>query len=153
MVRLNFAKDGIRTAHLWCWKRLLYQLSHHPCPIYYRLNLPLCSVYRYECALTSQSNQQPVWTLGLAFGLLHSRLFVVNLSLSQTIIGVFLISQLRFLFWVEWQETNQNWKLSFKKIEDSRNRTRNLAVARREPTLLKHRQCRCHEVNSAERSM
>ena len=29
---INFADDWIRTADLWYWKRLLYQLSHNHCP-------------------------------------------------------------------------------------------------------------------------
>ena len=32
MLNVKFANDWIRTADLWCWKRLLYQLSHHHCP-------------------------------------------------------------------------------------------------------------------------
>ena len=29
--RSNFANDGIQTTDIWCWKRPLYQLSHHHC--------------------------------------------------------------------------------------------------------------------------
>ena len=28
----SFANDWIRTTDLWCWRRLLYQLSHNHCP-------------------------------------------------------------------------------------------------------------------------
>ena len=31
MFNKNFADDWIRTADLWCWKQLLYQLSHNHC--------------------------------------------------------------------------------------------------------------------------
>ena len=31
MVNINFADDLIRTADLWSWKQLLYQLSHNLC--------------------------------------------------------------------------------------------------------------------------
>ena len=33
----KFANDWIRTADLWCWKRLLYQLSHNHIPIRLKL--------------------------------------------------------------------------------------------------------------------
>ena len=35
----NDVGDGIRTADLWCRKRLLYQLSHHNCPVLPNLEL------------------------------------------------------------------------------------------------------------------
>ena len=31
----SFDDDWIRTADFWCWKRLLYQLSHNHCPTYF----------------------------------------------------------------------------------------------------------------------
>ena len=39
MFNIFFADDWIRTADLWHWKRLLYQLSHNHCPKNYPLLL------------------------------------------------------------------------------------------------------------------
>ena len=33
MYIVNFADDWIRTAEVWYWKRLLYQLCHNHCPV------------------------------------------------------------------------------------------------------------------------
>ena len=54
---LKIADDWIRTAHLWYWKRPLYQLSHN--------HFPMLNFFNYYLSDRTANNIVPIWHLTL----------------------------------------------------------------------------------------
>ena len=60
---INFADDWIRTADLWYWKQLLYQLSHNHCPSRMKLYLDLhrSEIPQNRCGFKVNCNNRAIY--------------------------------------------------------------------------------------------